>query len=170
MRSVRKFGRFILVALLLVVAATACGGEEEAAEMDGDMAMDEGEMDMEMGMDAEVPEDLDTATTKPTANGEFVATIGTEMDPLPINEIHEWVLHIETLDGEPVDDATVTIGGGMPQHNHGFPTEPAVTESLGDGDYRVEGIRFNMAGWWTMEFEIEAGDVTDTVVFNVVLP
>lgn len=170
MQTIRNFGRFFLLALVLTVAVTACGGEEESMEMDDDMAMEEGEMEMEMGMDAEVPEELDTATTKTTANGEFVATIGTEMDPLPINEIHEWVLSVETPDGEPVEGATVTIGGGMPQHNHGFPTEPAVTESLGGGDYRVEGVRFNMAGWWTMEFEIVAGDVTDTVVFNVVLP
>ena len=29
--------------------------------------------------------------------------------------------------GEPVDDATIGIDGGMPQHGHGLPTRPRVT-------------------------------------------
>ena len=162
MQIIRKSGPLFLLLVLLALAATACGN----AGTDDDMAME----GMEMGMNAAVPEDLDTATTKPTANGAFVATIDTEMDPLPLNEIHEWVLHVETPDGVAVDNAAVTITGGMPQHNHGFPTEPAVTESMGNGDYRVEGVRFSMAGWWTMEFEVSADGISDTVVFNVVLP
>ena len=34
----------------------------------------------------------------------------------------------------------------MPEHNHGFPTAPRVTENLGEGDYLLEGMRFNMGG------------------------
>jgi len=161
MQIVRKSGPRFLLLVLLAMAVAACGdADASATTMDG----------LEMGLNAEVPDDLDTATTKPTANGAFVATIDTAMDPLPLNEIHEWVLHVETPDGVPVDNAAVTIAGGMPQHNHGFPTEPAVTESLGNGDYRVEGVRFSMAGWWTMEFAVSADGVSDSVVFNVVLP
>ena len=36
----------------------------------------------------------------------------------------------------------------MPQHGHGLPTRPRVTRSLGEGIYEIEGVRFNMGGWW----------------------
>jgi hypothetical protein len=57
----------------------------------------------------------------------------------------------------------------MPQHGHGMPTRPEVTEELGNGDYRVEGMRFQMGGWWLIEFTIDAGDGQDTVSFNLML-
>jgi hypothetical protein len=41
-----------------------------------------------------------------------------------------------------------------------MPTRPQVTEELGGGDYRVEGMQFQMGGWWTMIFDIEAGGQT----------
>ena len=91
------------------------------------------------------------------------------MNPPDINEIHSWTLHVETPDGQAVEGATVSIDGGMPQHNHGFPTSPEVTQDLGEGDYLIEGVRFNMTGWWEMKFAIEAGGQTDTVTFNLVI-
>jgi hypothetical protein len=57
----------------------------------------------------------------------------------------------------------------MPEHNHGFPTEPEITEASG-GDYLLEGVKFSMAGWWELKLDITAGDQSDTVTFNVVLP
>ena len=40
----------------------------------------------------------------------------------------------------------------MPEHGHGFPTVPEVTEYLGDGKYLVEGLKFSMPGWWVGQF------------------
>jgi hypothetical protein len=40
---------------------------------------------------------------------------------------------------------------------------------LGGGDYLVEGVRFNMAGWWEMKFDIQKDGQADTVTFNVVM-
>jgi hypothetical protein len=34
----------------------------------------------------------------------------------------------------------------------------------------VEGVKFNMAGWWEMSFDITADGQTDSVTFNIVLP
>jgi hypothetical protein len=42
-----------------------------------------------------------------------------------------------------------------------------VTQGLGDGAYRIEGVRFNMGGWWELKVTIAAGGVTDTVTFNL---
>ena len=169
----RRLTMFALLFLALVWGLAACGSDDhDSMSMDDDeMAVENGEMDgIAMGMNAALPTDLDTATTKESDNGAFVVSISTDRDPLPMNEIHNWVLHVETPDGATVDDATVSIDGGMPQHNHGYPTVPAITGALGNGDYQIEGVRFSMAGWWTMEFGIDAGETMDTVTFNVVLP
>lgn len=84
--------------------------------------------------------------------------------PIVINRIHTWILHVETVDGEPVDDAGISVSGGMPEHDHGLPTAPEVTRNLGHGDYLVEGLRFHMNGYWELELTITANGKTDTVV------
>jgi hypothetical protein len=68
-----------------------------------------------------------------------------------------------------VEDAVIEMDGEMPEHGHGLPTKPQVTEYLGDGDYRVEGVKFQMTGWWEVKFEIAANGQTDEVTFNLML-
>jgi hypothetical protein len=84
-----------------------------------------------------------------------------QLDPITINEIHSWTLHVETADGTPVANADIEIRGGMPAHNHGLPTLPEVTEYLGKGDYRVEGMRFHMRGEWEIYVTISAAPGRD---------
>jgi hypothetical protein len=112
---------------------------------------------------------LDVAQTRLSANGLFQASYRPEVEPIPINELQTWTLHVETPDGQPVENAIIMVDGGMPEHAHGLPTQPQVTQYLGNGDYRVEGIRFQMPGWWEMKFTIAAGGQTDQVVFNLQL-
>ena len=45
-----------------------------------------------------------------------------------------------------------------------------VTEDLGNGDYRVEGMKFNMTGYWELQVSVEAGGVRDVATFELVLP
>ncbi len=104
-----------------------------------------------------------------SAAGAFRVTYTSSIDPVGINEMHEWTLHVETAEGEPVEDAEIGVGGGMPAHNHGLPTAPRVTENLGGGDYRVQGLRFHMRGQWIVTFEIRASGIEDTVTFNLKL-
>lgn len=116
-----------------------------------------------------VPSELDTSTTRLSEQGLYRATIKPERDPIPINQIHAWTLHVETADGKPVDQAEITVDGGMPQHGHGLPTRPEVTRNLGNGDYLVEGMKFQMTGWWVVHFHIRAGGQDDRVTFNLML-
>lgn len=88
-------------------------------------------------------------------------------DPLPLNRMHEWVVHVETGDGVPVTGAAIAMSGGMPIHDHGLPTAPRVTEELGGGDYLLEGVRFQMGGHWVVELAIEAAPGTDSVAFDL---
>ncbi len=80
--------------------------------------------------DVEVPADLNTATTKLSERERYRVSILPETPPIAINALHSWVLEIVTPDGKPVQDAEVTIDGGMPAHGHGLPTAPRVTEYL----------------------------------------
>jgi hypothetical protein len=114
------------------------------------------------------PSGLDYATERTTDNGTFKVSYSSE-EPISINQMHTWTLHVETADGQPVEDATITVDGGMPQHGHGLPTAPQVTEYLGNGDYLVEGMKFQMGGWWEVRFNITAGDLNDTITFNLTL-
>lgn len=116
-----------------------------------------------------VPDELDTSTTMLSANGLFRATYQPALDPIVINQIHEWIVHIEDADGNPIENAHVHVDGGMPQHGHGLPTAPQVTEYLGNGDYLVEGMKFNMGGWWVMTVDVEVDGQTDRATFNMVL-
>ncbi len=85
-----------------------------------------------------------------------------QLEPIEINKMHNWVLHVETPAGSPVLDADITVSGGMPAHNHGLPTQPRVTDNMGHGDYLVEGMRFHMAGDWVVTLAISAAAGQDT--------
>jgi hypothetical protein len=71
--------------------------------------------------------------------------------------------------GQAVDGAAIIVDGGMPQHGHGLPTQPRVTKALGNGEYVIEGVRFNMGGWWELRLAIEGRSGRDTVTFNLAL-
>lgn len=104
-----------------------------------------------------------------SARGLFVVSWQSELEPLRINTLHAWRLHVETADGEAVSGATITVSGGMPAHDHGLPTVPRVTAELGGGDYRLDGMRFHMAGGWEITLRISVAEQTDTVVIALSL-
>lgn len=91
-----------------------------------------------------------------------------KVDPLPLNQMHSWIIHVETLDGKPVEQAKIVIYGKMPMHKHDLPTTPVVSE-LGDGDYLAEGMKFSMLGLWKLWIQVQAGQYTDTVTFEIEL-
>jgi hypothetical protein len=118
---------------------------------------------------AKPPTDLDYSRTRTSETGRYRATIHPQGDTIPQGKLHRWTLHLETAAGAPVDHATITVDGGMPQHGHGLPTKPQVTRDLGHGDHQVEGMKFNMGGWWVVKFRVLAAAGSDSVVFNVKL-
>ena len=120
-------------------------------------------------MVSEVPSNLDYSTKRLSDNGLFNASYSASTGTVPINQMHQWTLHVDSADGKPVENATITVDGDMPQHGHGLPTSPQVTKYLGKGDYLVDGMKFQMGGWWVMDFTITANGQTDAVHFNMQL-
>lgn len=74
---------------------------------------------------------------------------------------------VRDAEGHAADGAQISVDGGMPQHGHGLPTRPRVTVNPGDGVYEIEGLRFNMGGWWELRLEIVGSRGADTVTFNL---
>lgn len=102
-------------------------------------------------------------------SGYYRISFESDLKPLVINQIHSWTFHVETQDGEPVVGATISATGGMPLHNHGLPTDPKMTEDLGDGDYRFEGFRFHMNGDWELSVTVDLNGRRDTVVIPLTI-
>lgn len=101
-----------------------------------------------------------------SAQGRYVATLVPERELRP-RQMHTVRVTIADGSGVALDGATLTIGGGMPQHGHGLPTRPRVARTLGDGTYEIEGVRFNMGGWWEFSVTIATPAGADVVVFNL---
>lgn len=115
------------------------------------------------------PKDLDFSTSRSGERGIYRATIQPDASPIPLHRIHSWTVELKDVAGRPVDAAHIEVDGDMPQHRHGLPTRPRVTEALGDGRYRVEGLKFHMRGWWTVSFKVDAPAGNDEITFNLLL-
>lgn len=116
-----------------------------------------------------VPADPDLSSTRLSARGLYQITYVSRRDPIPLNQIHTWMIHIESAGGTPVEHAAVGVDGKMPQHFHGLPTRPQMTKELGHGDYLVEGLKFHMPGWWVVDFQVDVAGSCDAVRFDLVL-
>jgi YtkA-like protein len=113
--------------------------------------------------------DADVSTTRLSERGAYRVSYASDTLPIPINRLHRWTVHVEDKGGQPVTDAMIKVDGDMPGHGHGLPTRPRVTQNLGNGDYVVEGMKFQMGGRWVMEVTVAAGAQADTAKFNLEL-
>lgn len=116
-----------------------------------------------------LPAGPELALERPTDNKRYVVKVQSLAEPIVINRMHAWEATVKLPSGEPVPGARITVGGGMPQHFHGYPTQPRVTRELGNGRYLIEGMKFSMAGWWNLKLDIEASAGADKVTFNTII-
>lgn len=110
-----------------------------------------------------------SAETWTSTDGLYVVEYKSEVEPLAINTLHRWTLILRDAQGRPVEEAEISVTGGMPEHNHGLPTEPRVTRSLGDGRYLLEGMRFHMQGYWELNIAVDSALGKDTVVLPLTI-
>ncbi len=102
-------------------------------------------------------------------SGAFSIETGPRDGSAAIGRFHHWTVRVLDAGGDPVYPARIGISGGMPGHGHGMPSQPQVTEYLGDGRYLIEGMNFNMAGAWVLVFGIEADGRRDRVELELEL-
>lgn len=111
------------------------------------------------------PADFGTGP-RSSAAGEFTATLAAEQ-PLRPRQLQTVRVLIADAAGRPVDGAVIEIDGGMPEHGHGLPTRPRVMPAPGAGVYEIQGVRFNMPGWWELTLAIDTPAGADVVTFNL---
>ena len=103
---------------------------------------------------------------RPSARQLYAATLQPRQ-PLRVRQLHTLAVLITDANGRPMEGARISVDGGMPEHGHGLPTQPKVRRALGGGVYEIEGLRFNMGGWWELKLAIESREGTDSVTFNL---
>jgi hypothetical protein len=103
-----------------------------------------------------------------SAHGLYTATLQPQA-PLRPRRLQMVSVELRDAGGRPVDGAAIKVDGGMPQHGHGLPTQPRVTRNLEGGVYQIEGVRFNMGGWWEFTLAINSAAGPDQVTFNLAL-
>ncbi len=86
-----------------------------------------------------------------------------------IGQFQHWYLQLTDAQGKPVYPARIGINGGMPGHGHGLPTQPQVTDYLGDGRYLIEGMKLNMAGDWILLLAIHTPNGRQQVQFEIAI-
>jgi len=154
MSGKKRFGRTAMGvgAGLLVLTMAACGM-----------------MTMMMGTGA-VPPAAEEFGLGPrsSAGGAYVATLQPAA-PLAVRKLQSVRVRVTDAQGAALEGATISVDGGMPQHGHGLPTSPRVTAYHGDGVYQIDGVRFNMGGWWELELAVAAAAGADTITFNLKL-
>ena len=92
--------------------------------------------------------------------------IYSELSPLSINQIHSWHVRVLDRNNEILELEELNVYGGMPEHDHGLPTQPEVTTRLDNGDYLLEGVRFHMQGHWQLQVELQLNGVEDTAIIG----
>jgi hypothetical protein len=141
-----------VLAVAAAIAATGCG-----------------HLMMMHGKNVARPAEAEFGTgPRASAARQFTATLQPG-EPLRPRRMQSMRVAITDAGGTPVDNATIKIDGGMPQHGHGLSTRPRVTKTLGNGLYEIEGVRFNMGGWWELKLAITAPSGSDVVTFNLAL-
>ena len=103
-----------------------------------------------------------------SANRLYVATLEPTRTLKP-RQMQSVLITVVDGNGRAVEGARMTIDGGMPQHGHGLPTRPRMTRAVTPGTYEIEGVRFNMGGWWQFKVTIGADRGEDTITFNLSL-
>lgn len=111
----------------------------------------------------------DDSTERLSDHGLYRVSWRSDPAPIPLRKLHTWTLRVTRPDGTPVTDATIAVDGDMPEHGHGLPTRPRAGNHTRNGEYVVEGVKFQMGGWWVMDFDITSGGRTDRVRFNLQL-
>jgi hypothetical protein len=81
--------------------------------------------------------------------------------PTPRVASHTWRLAVE-FEGAPVEGATVQVTPFMPDHGHGSPAAPSVSE-LGSGLYLADPIKFIMTGYWRTTVRVTTPEWTDSI-------
>jgi hypothetical protein len=103
----------------------------------------------------------------PSHNRHYRASLRPELTQA--GQIADWRMLIETPDGKVTASPTLVMQSWMPDAPRVVGDQPRAL-NLGDGVFRVDGLRFDRAGWWNLRVRISDAGVTDSLAFNLIVP
>jgi len=112
---------------------------------------------------------VNNADFRVSSDAGYSIAVYSQLSPIEINKIHSWIIEITDRNNRPLKSANIEMVGGMPDHDHGLPTEPQVTEEVEPGKYLLEGVRFHMQGKWQIIFTIKENGNKDQAILELQL-
>jgi hypothetical protein len=103
----------------------------------------------------------------PSHNRRYRATLEPELNEK--GQLVDWRMLITTADGSVPTRPTLVMRSWMPETPSVVGDRPKASY-LGDGTFRVEGLRFRRPGWWNVTVTISDAAVTDSLAFNLIVP
>ena len=161
----RLYKLFVVASTLIMASLTLSCAENVLTATNDNQAVSS-----EIKQPSEDSIDHDQTITRMSVRDRFRVSMRSNANPLPLNRIHSWTVHLEDPDGKAIENAEIGVYGGMPMHKHGLPTKPRMTENLGGGDYTIDGIKFSMSGRWELLLIITVDGKRDKATFKIDLP
>jgi hypothetical protein len=84
-----------------------------------------------------------------------------------LNRLHALDLLLSGAAG-PVSGAALALEGRHRHARNPLPTSPRAGE-VAEAKYRIDGLRFHIAGEWRLELTIELGQIRDRVILDVLV-
>lgn len=97
-------------------------------------------------------------------DGKIQLTLRTEPSPVTTGT-NVFFVTVKDADGAPLTEARVGVDVFMPAHGHGSSGDPETTE-IGEGEYRIDDVIFQMPGDWRVTFHVEKGHLHDHATFG----
>lgn len=116
------------------------------------------------------PEVVLSLSARPSHGGLYRAEVIDHAGSWEPGGRHSWIVRVDHADGTPVSGATIRPGAWMPATGEHPSVQPSASTDLGGGRYRIEGLRFPEAGWWSVPLQITSGTGVDSLAFNLVVP
>jgi hypothetical protein len=101
--------------------------------------------------------------------GRFSLQLSGLARPETLNRLHGFDLTLAAADGGPVAGAAIALSGERRFARNPLPTAPQVRPGAVPGSYRVEGVRFHMAGEWRLVLSIEFEQIRDRAILDLVV-
>ena len=89
----------------------------------------------------------------------FTFTLQSASPLFPERGLNTWTILISNQD-IPAPECTLVVTPYMPEHMHGVPMPPSVTEK-GNGRYELADINLTMPGLWELQFELTCPDTIE---------
>lgn len=89
-------------------------------------------------------------------DGEWRIEISQMPAPAPLNQMISPLLRLTSREGPPPKNTGITLTGLRTYTRNTLPTAPQIVPLPVPGQYRIEGLRFHIAGPWQLTFTIKS--------------